>query len=272
MEWMSARAGPGVTRPRAPCWNAPTRCRRSPRPVEAARGGDGRVVVVAGRAGIGKSSLLAEGQRAARAAGFTVLTARASDLEREFAFGVARQLFERAVQRAPQWWAGAAEQARAVFDDVPAATGGIFEDVSQSVLHGLYWLVVNASCGWTAAVVGRRPAVVRPLVAALPVLPQPAARRVAGGRPGRAPDRRTAGWRCHPRRDRRGPGDRGGGTAAADGRCGGRGAAPADGGRARPTRSPRIAAAPPAAIRCCWTSWRAPCRPTASGRTPLRSR
>ena len=81
----------------------------------------------------------------ARAAGFTVLTARASDLEREFAFGVARQLFERAVQRAPQWWAGAAEQARAVFDDAPAATGGIFEDVSQSVLHGLYWLVVNAS-------------------------------------------------------------------------------------------------------------------------------
>ncbi|MGS0685503.1 helix-turn-helix transcriptional regulator [Nakamurella sp. GG22] len=107
--------------------------------------GDGRVVVVAGRAGMGKSSLLAAGQRAARAAGFTVLTARSSDLEREFAFGVARQLFERAVQRSPHWWAGAAEQARAVFDDVPAAAGEIFEDVSQSVLHGLYWLVANAS-------------------------------------------------------------------------------------------------------------------------------
>jgi DNA-binding CsgD family transcriptional regulator/tetratricopeptide (TPR) repeat protein len=111
----------------------------------AAQGGDGRVVVLAGRAGIGKSSLLLEGRRAARAAGFIVLTARPSDLEREFAFGVVRQLFERVVQRAPDWWAGAAEQARAVFDDVPAATSGIFEDVSQSVLHGLYWLVVNAS-------------------------------------------------------------------------------------------------------------------------------
>ncbi len=111
--------------------------------ARAAQAGDGRVVVLAGRAGIGKSSLLAAGQRAARAAGFTVLTARASDLEREFAFGVARQLFERA--GTPEWWAGAAEQARTVFDDVPAATGGIFEDVSQSVLHGLYWLVVNAS-------------------------------------------------------------------------------------------------------------------------------
>ena len=34
-------------------------------------------------------------------------------VEREFAFGVARQLFERAVRRSPQWWAGAADQARA---------------------------------------------------------------------------------------------------------------------------------------------------------------
>ncbi|MET0965006.1 MAG: AAA family ATPase, partial [Nakamurella sp.] len=112
---------------------------------QAAQRGDGRVVVLAGRAGIGKSSLLLAGQRAARAAGFTVLTARPSDLEREFAFGVVRQLLERAVQSSPHWWAGAAEQAHAVFGDVPAATSGVFEDVSQSVLHGLYWLIVNAS-------------------------------------------------------------------------------------------------------------------------------
>ena len=44
----------------------------------AARDGDGRVVMISGRAGIGKSSLLMEGQRWARAAGFTVLPARAS--------------------------------------------------------------------------------------------------------------------------------------------------------------------------------------------------
>lgn len=112
---------------------------------ESARAGDGRVVVVAGRAGIGKSSLLTEGHRSARAAGFTVLTARASELEREFAFGVVRQLFERDLQRAPHWWAGAALQARAAFSDAPALIGGVFEDVSQSVLHGLYWLIVNAA-------------------------------------------------------------------------------------------------------------------------------
>ncbi len=113
--------------------------------LQAAQNGDGRVIVVSGRAGIGKSSLLTAAQQSARAAGFTVLTARASELEREFAFGVARQLFERAARRSPQWWAGAAAQARTIFDDVPAATGGVFEDVSQSVLHGLYWLVVNAT-------------------------------------------------------------------------------------------------------------------------------
>ena len=113
--------------------------------LKAARNGDGRVVVVAGRAGIGKSSCCRRVSGPPASDGFTVLTARASELEREFAFGVARQLFERDVQRAPGWWSGAAEQARTVFDDAPASTGGIFEDVSQSVLHGLYWLVVNAA-------------------------------------------------------------------------------------------------------------------------------
>ncbi len=113
--------------------------------LQAAKIGDGRVVVISGRAGIGKSSLLTAAQQAARADGFTVLAARASELEREFAFGVARQLFERAAWRSPQWWAGAAAQARTIFDDVPPPTGGVFEDVSQAVLHGLYWLVVNAA-------------------------------------------------------------------------------------------------------------------------------
>ena len=157
-----------------------------------ARQGDGRVLLVAGRAGIGKSSVLLEGQRSARADGFTVLTARASDLEREFAFGVARQLFERAARHAPHWWAGAADQARAVFDELPAATSGVFEDVSQSVLHGLYWLVVNASRGWAGAAVGRRPAVVRPFVAALSVVPESAARWAAGGRARRASHGRSS--------------------------------------------------------------------------------
>ncbi|MET0864316.1 MAG: AAA family ATPase [Nakamurella sp.] len=142
---MSAGGGGGIDMPAGALLERGLEVSAIAAACQGAGDGNGRVLVVAGHAGIGKSSLLLAGQHTARAAGFTVLTARASALEREFAFGVARQLFERAAAQAPHWWAGAAQQGRAVFDDVPAATSGIFEDVSQSVLHGLYWLVVNAS-------------------------------------------------------------------------------------------------------------------------------
>jgi DNA-binding CsgD family transcriptional regulator/tetratricopeptide (TPR) repeat protein len=110
-----------------------------------ATSGDGRVAVVVGRAGIGKSRLLAEVRAMASTAGFTVLGARASELEREFAFGVVRQLFERAVRATPAWWNGAAARASVAFDGGIDDDAGSFEDVSESVLHGLYWLAVNAS-------------------------------------------------------------------------------------------------------------------------------
>ena len=56
--------------------------------------GDGRLVVVEGSAGIGKTRLLAETRALAVAADFEVLTARGGELEGEFAFGIVRQLFE----------------------------------------------------------------------------------------------------------------------------------------------------------------------------------
>src|SRR5262245_20457723 len=55
--------------------------------------GAGRLVVVQGPAGIGKSRLLAEIRRRAEGS-MRVLSARGSGLEGEFAFGVVRQLFE----------------------------------------------------------------------------------------------------------------------------------------------------------------------------------
>src|SRR3954466_14380921 len=60
----------------------------------AAQSGDGRLGVMEGSAGIGKTRLLAEARALAAAAEFEVLTARGGELEGEFAFGIVRQLFE----------------------------------------------------------------------------------------------------------------------------------------------------------------------------------
>ena len=89
-----------------------------------AASGEGRLALVEGPAGIGKSRLLAELRAAAEEDGARVLTARGSELEREFPFGVVRQLFEPALarRRARERCAGrrGGARARAVFGaDVP---------------------------------------------------------------------------------------------------------------------------------------------------------
>ena len=111
--------------------------------VRGAIAGDGRVVLLEGPAGIGKSRLLAEARREAEAAGAAIAAARASRLEAEFPFGVVRQLFEAGLadpaarERA---LAGAAASAAPVFAtlDAPGADGAGF-----AALHGLYWLALN---------------------------------------------------------------------------------------------------------------------------------
>jgi Rad3-related DNA helicase len=62
--------------------------------------GAGRCLVIEAPAGVGKSRLVAGARALARDAGLQVLEARGSVLEREFAFGVARQLFEQPVSDA----------------------------------------------------------------------------------------------------------------------------------------------------------------------------
>ena len=62
--------------------------------IGAAAAGDGRLVLVEGDPGIGKSALLRAAHEIAAGAGSTVLTARGAELERDFAHGVARQLGE----------------------------------------------------------------------------------------------------------------------------------------------------------------------------------
>src|SRR3954468_15760494 len=71
--------------------------------LAAARAGAGRLVLVEGPAGIGKTQLLRAGRAVADRDGVRVLGARASELERDFAFAVVRQLFEPAlVAAAPE--------------------------------------------------------------------------------------------------------------------------------------------------------------------------
>ena len=115
--------------------------------LDAAHDGRGRFVLIEAPAGIGKTSLLRAATQAAAELGVTCLRARASDLERDFAYGCVRQLLEPTVARADEatrarLFAGAAHLAQPLFAAasvaIPMPADGTF-----SVLHGLYWLLTN---------------------------------------------------------------------------------------------------------------------------------
>jgi DNA-binding CsgD family transcriptional regulator len=118
--------------------------------IASAASGAGRLALIEGRAGVGKSRLLGELRARAGAGGLRVLAARAGELEREFPHGVVRQLFEPLLHspEAEDWLGGAAAAARPVFDRPDDEESGDAGDASFSTLHGLYWLCVNvASAG-----------------------------------------------------------------------------------------------------------------------------
>jgi DNA-binding CsgD family transcriptional regulator len=110
--------------------------------LEDACAGRGRLVVLDGPPGIGKTRLLAAIHERADAAGMQVLRARAGELEHDFPFGVVRQLFEPSLggSARAELLSGAAELAGPVFE-VSAELPGA--DPAYSTLHGLYWLTVN---------------------------------------------------------------------------------------------------------------------------------
>jgi len=120
------------------------------RPVlEAAHEGAGRLVVVEGPPGIGKTRLLAAARALASDTGFETLWGRGGEFEHEFPYGVARQLFEPVLGRLAtaareELLAGAAGLAAPLFDPLRAgADAGA--DNSFATAHGLYWLLVNLS-------------------------------------------------------------------------------------------------------------------------------
>jgi DNA-binding CsgD family transcriptional regulator len=123
--------------------------------LAATETGEGAVLLFEGPAGTGKSRLLAAACERAEARGFQTLRARGGELERDYSYGVVRQLFEAhlagcgADERA-SLLSGAAGLAAPLFDHAPAdsaPTGA--PDTQFPVLHGLFWL--------TATLAERRP-------------------------------------------------------------------------------------------------------------------
>ena len=115
--------------------------------LDAARSGTGRCLVVWGGAGLGKSSLVGAACDSARDAGMTALRARGGELERDFTFGVAIQLFGRLLAEDPEGrealLSGAARLSEGLFEDgAPPASGAAGE---YALLHGLHWLAANVA-------------------------------------------------------------------------------------------------------------------------------
>ncbi|WP_433375703.1 ATP-binding protein [Actinoplanes sp. CA-142083] len=108
------------------------------------RAGTGRLILVEGPAGIGKSSLLAAAAQAAAASGVRVLRAWGGPLEHDAGWGIARQLFA-PLRGSAEWDAlavGAAALSRRALDAdglEPALDG----DAMHAAAHGLVWL----ACG-----------------------------------------------------------------------------------------------------------------------------
>jgi DNA-binding CsgD family transcriptional regulator len=127
-----------------------------------ARAGHGTFLVIEGPAGIGKTALLAAARTAAADEGIRVLRSRGAELERDFAFGVVRQLFEPPLADASELergelLQGGAGVAAALLGlpgaptaDGPPTSGA---DPSFAILHGLYWLCANLAAAGPLCVV-----------------------------------------------------------------------------------------------------------------------
>ncbi|MDP8960724.1 MAG: AAA family ATPase [Actinomycetota bacterium] len=110
---------------------------------QLASDGRGAALVVEGPAGIGKTRLLQAARELGVGRQLGVLSARGTELERGFAFGLARQLLEPPLAAADaeersELLQGAAALAMPVLG--PISTDALAVDAA-SALHGLYWLV-----------------------------------------------------------------------------------------------------------------------------------
>jgi DNA-binding CsgD family transcriptional regulator len=119
--------------------------------------GRGRLVVIEGPPGIGKTSLIRESRSLGTRAGMAVLGARGSELERTFSYGVVRQLLEPVVAQLSEedraeLLSGAAQLAIPIFEPAQLANEEP-PDVGLATLHGLYWVTANLAASGPLLVV-----------------------------------------------------------------------------------------------------------------------
>ncbi len=116
--------------------------------LDSASKGSGRVVVVEGVAGIGKTRLVHETRDLARLRGFGRLQATGDETETAMAWGVVRQMVERSVSRYSGDARGAilegpAGRALQALDVAPEA-GASDADIART-LHALWWVAIDLS-------------------------------------------------------------------------------------------------------------------------------
>lgn len=116
-----------------------------------ARNGEGGMIFINAPVGNGKSRLLTIAGDLAREAGMQVLGAQGAELERDFPFGVAIQLFE------PRWFATDAQTRERLLEGPARWAGDLLSgsssdtfpappfpaDRGYSVIHGLFWIARN---------------------------------------------------------------------------------------------------------------------------------
>jgi predicted ATPase len=120
--------------------------------VDGLRQGNGTLAFIEGSAGIGKTRLLAEVRATAEHRALQVLSARGGELERDFVFGILRQLFEPLLATASadqrdELLAGAAWLSAQLFGGAGLVEAPAAGDASFAMLHGAYWLAANAALG-----------------------------------------------------------------------------------------------------------------------------